>query len=216
MVKYVSSILLFCLAAVLAPARAQEAGTADSVGGTAAVDGLSAPLYAPFVRPWAGMYGCVPTLSATGPGSWLLHEGFNAQLSLSVTAGLGRGAPGGVGFGQDAAFMYALPLTGRLSVAAGVYMSHMDWGGYAYRQAGFSAVAAYRLNERVSLYAYGNKAFLPHGVPPFWSPYVGGDRFGGMVHVKFSNAFSMGFSLERSSHPSLPSGHGGYPGGTWP
>ena len=97
--------------------------------------------------------------------------------------------------------MYAQPLTKRLSVAGGVYMSHMDWGGFTYNQVGVAGVAAFQVNEKVSLYAYGSKALLPQKVPPYWSPYVGGDRFGGMLHVKFNDTFSMGFSVERRSYP---------------
>ena len=99
---------------------------------------LSAPLYAPFVRPltlWTDFYSCVPTMWDMGWDSWQLHKGFNAQLSLHAIAGFGSGAPRGVGFGQDAAFMYALPLTSRLSAAGGLYVSNLDWGGRNYRQA---------------------------------------------------------------------------------
>lgn len=202
---------IICLAVVLfsttlLPLRAQDEVTPDTVKTVDVPDslGLSVPLYAPFVRPynlWGGMYSCLPTSYGAGLDAWKLHEGFNAQLSLSVTAGLGSHAPRGVGFGQDAAFMYAVPLTGRLSVAGGVYMSHMDWGGFNYRQVGVAGVAAFQVNEKVSLYAYGSKALLPQKVPPYWSPYVGGDRFGGMLHVKFNDTFSMGFSVERRSYP---------------
>lgn len=207
-------MLLFVLTAALAPTQAQDEVVPEAVADTAATDGLSAPLYAPFVRPatpWAGMYGYMPTLSAVGPDSWLLHEGFNAQLSLSLTTGLGHQAPSGVGFGQDAAFMYALPLTKRFSVAGGVYMSHLDWGGYTYRQVGFAAVAAYQLSEKISLYAYGSKSLLSQDVPALWSPYIDGDRLGGMLHVKFNDTFSMGFSVERRSQPGRSSDFYGHP-----
>ncbi len=198
------TVVLFSLA--LIPLHAQDEVVPDTVKTVDAPDslGMSAPLYAPFVRPyglWGGIYSCLPTFYGAGPDSWKLHEGFNVQFSLSVTAGLGSHAPRGVGFGQDAAFMYAQPLTKRLSVAGGVYMSHMDWGGFTYNQVGVAGVAAFQVNEKVSLYAYGSKALLPQKVPPYWSPYVGGDRFGGMLHVKFNDTFSMGFSVERRSYP---------------
>ena len=106
------TVVLFSLA--LIPLHAQDEVVPDTVKTVDAPDslGMSAPLYAPFVRPyglWGGIYSCLPTFYGAGPDSWKLHEGFNAQFSLSVTAGLGSHAPRGVGFGQDAAFMYAQP-----------------------------------------------------------------------------------------------------------
>ncbi len=186
--------------------QAQDEFPRDTIAQSALPDslGVSTPLYAPFTRtfsPWGGMYSCIPTFYGAGPDAWLLHEGFNAQLSMNVTAGLGSHAPRGVGFGQDAAFMYAVPLTKRFSVAGGLYVSHMNWGGYDYKQVGIAGVAAFRLSEKVSLYAYGSKTLLSHDAPPYWSPFIDDDRLGGMLHVKFNDTFSMGVSIEHRSNP---------------
>ncbi len=166
---------------------------------------LSAPLYAPFVRPltlWTDFYSCVPTMWDMGWDSWQLHKGFNAQLSLHAITGFGSGAPRGVGFGQDAAFMYALPLTSRLSAAGGLYVSNLDWGGRNYRQMGIAGVATYRVNDVISLYAYGSKTLLPGSVAPYQAPFIDGDRFGGMVNFKFNDTFSMRFSVEHREAPA--------------
>ena len=72
------------------------------------------------------MYGLSPL--DYGYASWELHQGFNASIGLHVTFSPSKYAPSGAGFGQDAAFMYALPLTKRFSVAGGVYASNMNWG----------------------------------------------------------------------------------------
>ena len=111
-------------------------------------------IYRPF-----GMYGLSPL--DYGYASWELHQGFNASIGLHVTFSPSKYAPSGAGFGQDAAFMYALPLTKRFSVAGGVYASNMNWGFINYRQVGIAAVAAFQVNDRISLYAYGNKSLMP-------------------------------------------------------
>ena len=73
--------------------------------------------------------------------SWRLHKGFNAQFSLSMTAGLGKRAPRGVGFGQTAAFAYLLPLNARWAIGAGIYAQNFDWGRWHTTDVGLSAMA---------------------------------------------------------------------------
>ena len=75
------TVVLFSLA--LIPLHAQDEVVPDTVKTVDAPDslGMSAPLYAPFVRPyslWGGIYSCLPTFYGAGPDSWKLHEGFNA------------------------------------------------------------------------------------------------------------------------------------------
>lgn len=156
-----------------------------------------------------------PGFDATDPfwrdgssASWWLHEGFNAQLSMSLAVGFGKGAFRGVGFGQSAAFAYALPLTDRLSVAAGVYADNWDWGPMRLTEGGVAATVSYRLTDAVSLYAYGTKSFFPRhdmphtaAFPLFWRP--GGDRFGAMIDFKLGRNASVQVSVERSSAPDV-------------
>ena len=104
---------------------------------------FSAPGFNGF-SPWN--YGAMPV--------WQMHEGFNAQLGLSLTAGFGKGAPHGVGFSQQAAFGYAMPLSKRFAVAAGIYANNMDWGGFQRprsRSGGSRAIPRERCRKRVCL-----------------------------------------------------------------
>lgn len=136
-------------------------------------------------------FGCLPSTA------WQLHPGLNASVGMHVSVAAGKYAPRGAGFGQDATFLYALPVTDRLSVAAGIYAGNINWGFLHYRQAGFAALAAYRLNDRISIYAYGNKSFTPdnplYGYPmQTWTP----DRLGGMVNFKLGEKSSISIGIE--------------------
>lgn len=93
--------------------------------------------------------------------SWRLHKGFNAQFSLSMTAGLGKRAPRGVGFGQTAAFAYLLPLNARWAIGAGIHAQNFDWGRWHTTDVGLSAMAVYRATDRINLYGYAATSFLP-------------------------------------------------------
>ena len=65
---------------------------------------------------WPGSYGLM------GYQNWDLHKGMNLSLGASVFAGFGKYAPSGAGFAQNASGMYAWPINGKLSFAAGVYL----------------------------------------------------------------------------------------------
>ena len=200
-------LLLLLLAALPALAQAQFA-TDDGPTATAtardtlAADSLAGETYTEPALPLLdlgapGLDGCAPwDYGLYGP-AWRLHEGFNAQFALSLTAAFGRGAPSGVGFGQDAAFLYAKPLTKRFSVAGGVYASNMNWGFLDYRDVGIAGIAAFKVNERVSLYAYGNKSFMPKRSPLYYPlPNFCPDRIGGMINFKLSESSSISFGVE--------------------
>ena len=117
----------------------------------------------PYATPMlsASPWGCAWMPDAWGLSPWPLHEGMNAQFGMSLSVGLGKHAPKGVGFGQSAALAYVLPLDNRWSLAAGVYARNMDWGGWHTTDGGVTGIVGYRLSEAVSLYAYGSKSFLP-------------------------------------------------------
>ena len=120
-------------------------------------------------------------------------RGSNENCTFSPS----RYAPSGVGFGQDAAFLYAKPLTKRFSVAGGVYASNMNWGFLDYRDVGIAGIAAFKVNERVSLYAYGNKSFMPKRSPLYYPlPNFCPDRIGGMINFKLSESSSISFGVE--------------------
>ena len=116
---------------------------------------------------------------------------------MNITFSPSRYAPSGVGFGQDAAFLYAVPLTKRFSVAGGIYASNLDWGFIDYRNVGVAAIAAFKVNERISLYAYGNKSLMPKRSPLYYPlPHFAPDRFGGMVNFKLGESSSISFGVE--------------------
>lgn len=163
---------------------------ADSIGVAVEAPAIEVNMPAPF-----GMYGITPF--SYSYATWELHPGFNASIGLSITFSPNKYAPSGVGFGQDFAFMYAMPVNDRFSVAAGLYATHLDWGVLNYRNVGFAAVAAYRLTDRISLYAYGNKSFIPHHTTG-WYPLPGytPDRFGGMVNFKIGESSSISIGVE--------------------
>ena len=207
-------LLLLLFAALPALAQAQFA-TDDGPTATAtardtlAADSLAGETYTEPALPLLdlgapGLDGCAPwDYGLYGP-AWRLHEGFNAQFALSLTAAFGRGAPSGVGFGQSAALAYALPLGKRFDMAAGVYAAHLDWGGYQRTEGGFAALLRYRLTDRVSLYAYGTKRFLPsHNLrQDFFPLYLPApkDRLGAMAEFKIGNNAMIQVSVERNSY----------------
>lgn len=118
---------------------------------------------------------------------WALHEGFNAQLGMSVTMGFGKHAPKGVGIGSDAAFIYALPVGKRFAVAAGVTMHTLDWGGWKMRDATVMGIAAYRLNDFMNVYAFGEKSLLPQSQRALPFRQRGEERWGGAVDFSLGN-----------------------------
>lgn len=151
----------------------------------------------------------------SGFHSWDLHEGLNASLGLSVFSTFGSGNTySGAGFGQRVALMYAMPLTERLSVAAGGYFNNLDWAHSQYRDAGLSAVIGYRFDDHWSAYLYGQKSLTPNNFVPY--PLLDmnemGDRIGAAVRYDFSPKFSVqvscdwGTSKERWIIPGKPIG----------
>lgn len=156
---------------------------------------LAAPIQANRLTPEFGMYGISPF--DYGFATWELHKGLNASVGLNVTFSPSRYAPSGVGFGQDAAFMYAVPVSKRVSIAGGLYASHMDWGFLSYKDVGIAGVAAFKVNERISIYAYGNKSLMPQRMPYYYPlPYFSTDKLGGMVNFKLGESASISIGVE--------------------
>lgn len=170
-------------------------------------DTLSVSLASPIVQagyyPFS-MYGISP-FSYHGLGTWELHKGFNASLGMNLTFSPSKYAPSGVGFGQDAAFFYAMPLNERVSIAGGLYASNLDWGRYNSRTIGVAGVAAFKVNERISIYAYGNKSIMPKRSSLYY-PMVdfNPDRLGGLVNFKLGESSSIGVGVETRKYSSLP------------
>ena len=159
-------------------------------------DSLETKLFSPITisEPF-GMYGISPF--SYNYASWELHKGFNASLGMHVTFSPSKYAPSGVGFGQDAAFMYALPINNRFSVAAGLYATNMNWGFINYRNIGISGVAAFKLNDKITLYGYGNKSLMPKRSALYYPlPNFSPDKLGGMINFKLGESSSISFGIE--------------------
>ena len=126
---------------------------------------------------------------------------------MSLTAGFGKGAPSGVGFGQSASVAYALPIGKKCSLAAGIYAQNFDWGPLHRTDVGIAAAFGYHVNERISLYAYATKSFLPKNdfLPTpghLWWDWQLRDRIGAMAEFKIGKNAAVQVSIEHSSSPS--------------
>ena len=117
------------------------------------------------------------------PGSeYGLHEGFNASLSASAFATFGSHAPHKGGFAESLNVAYLKPLTrnNNLWLLAGGYVNHINYGGDNLHDGGFFAMLNWQINQRWSVYAYGQlsvsnnfeRAYRPYGLySPYYYPY---------------------------------------------
>ena len=165
---YIIGVLLCSSFAVL-PARGQDSngGEADNV--------RPRPLLARDSLRASQSDSCDVVSSSDGclmPGAlpWLpgaygsqFHEGFNAEVGLSVSASFGKHRRKGAGFGEHFAAAYAMPFSKdrRWMGAVGLYIDRMDWGNYHSTEAGIAGMLGYRVNDWCSLFLYGSYQFLP-------------------------------------------------------
>ena len=100
------------------------------------------------------------------------------------------------------ALTYALPLNKHWSLAAGLYADHLNWDGNNMTNAGVSALLSYQVNEKLCLYAYGEKNFfrwiirLRHS---FIGPYsyfnTPSERLGVGAEYKVNETLTLGLKL---------------------
>lgn len=131
--------------------------------------------------------------------AWDLHEGLNLNLGLSVFAQFGKHSYGGVGFTQDISALYVKPISNRLSLAVGGYLSNINWARNAYRDAGLSAIVGYRFDEHWEAFIYGQKSLADKRRMPFclWDMQELGDRIGASVRYNVNPTMSIEVSVER-------------------
>lgn len=147
--------------------------------------------------PTLNMKGQVPLMTYPYDGwwgfnNWTLHKGLNVNLGASVFAAFGKGAPKGAGFAQDLSMMYALPLTKRLTLAIGGWVSNAYWAHDRFTDAGVSAVLGYKFDEHWEAYVYGRKSLVNKPIPyRFCTMDDLGDRIGAAVKYNFSPSFSV-------------------------
>lgn len=135
-----------------------------------------------------------------GFGMWNLHEGLNVSLGLSVFSTFGSGGTwSGAGFGQNVAMLYAKPITARLSIAAGGYLSNATWAHDTFREAGLTAVLGYQFDDHWTGYLYGQKSLRRNQPMPCLLQDIHdmGDKIGAAIRYSFSPSFSIQLNVEK-------------------
>lgn len=187
---------------------AKELHTTANESQTSAIESAAKPMALPSLTEQGKMpslshpYGlgswCHPMWG--GFGSWNLHEGLNVSLGLSVFSTFGSGGTwSGAGFGQNVAMLYAKPLTDRLSIAAGGYLSNATWAHDTFREAGLTAVLGYQFDEHWSGYLYGQKSLRRNQPMPCLLQDIHdmGDKIGAAIRYSFSPSFSVQLNIEK-------------------
>lgn len=154
--------------------------------------------------PSLGYHGYYNPLMWGGFHAWDLHEGLNVSLGASVFAEFGKHARHGAGFSQQIALQYAMPLTDKLSLSLGGYLTNVNWQHESMRDAGLSAVLGYKFNEKWEAYVYGQKSlvqtnnYMPRSL---YEMEQLGDKIGAAVRYNFSPSFSMQLGFEHTVYP---------------
>lgn len=135
--------------------------------------------------------------------NWELHKGLNVNLGASVFATFGKHASNSVGFTQNVAMQYAIPITDKLSVSLGGFMSNIYWQNNSNKNAAINAVLSYRFNDKWEAYVYAQKS-LTNNINmalPLYDMQALGDRIGAAVKYNVSPSFSVQVSVERRDEP---------------
>ncbi len=130
---------------------------------------------------------------------WGLHEGLNLSIGLSAFSSFGHSPFKGMGFGQNIALEYVLPINNKLFVSLGGYFDNLFFSGDSYREAGINAVIGYRFDEHWEGYVYGQKSLVGNRMPiPYYDLSDFGDRIGAAIKYNFNPSISIQVSLETS------------------
>ena len=91
---------------------------------------------------------------------------------------------------------YAVPLTGKLSLAVGGYIDNIYWAHDAFHDAGLNAVLSYKFDEHWEGYLFGQKSLVTTRMPlPLYDMGNIGDRIGAAVRYNFNPRFSIQVSV---------------------
>lgn len=132
----------------------------------------------------------------TSLGNWELHSGLNASLSASAIFGLGENS--GSGFANSMAVMYAGQLMPKLSFSIGGYSSFLDWGRHQMKDAGFTAMLNYRIDEHWEAAVFAQKSLMQPSMPlrqMWWLGSDFGDKIGASIKYNITPHFSVQFSV---------------------
>lgn len=151
-------------------------------------------------------------MTFTTPGGWWdVHEGLNANISAGVVCGFGHSNPyRGAAFFTSVEWLYALPVTDRLTLAGGLgYTRYTGWG-QSQGALDIFGMANYRFNERFDATLFASHSFGPMGSRAGkYSPYIPtissacttvGAEFG--VQVNNIMRLSVGLSVTREEAPN--------------
>lgn len=161
-------------------------------------DSLHLPVLNSFGQTYINMY----PYDWPGFYDWQLHRGLNVSLGASVFGTFGDGPWHGVGFSNSVAAMYAVPLTGKLSLAVGGYLNNLYWAHDAYHDAGLNAVLGYKFDEHWEGYLFGRKSLVDKRMPmPLYDMGRVGDRIGAAIKYNFNPRFSIQVTVSAEKRP---------------
>ena len=140
------------------------------------------------------------------------HSGLNIHLNASVFTQFGKHAHRGAGFSQSLSAIYLKPLSPKLTLSVGGYLSNINYAHTSYQNAGVSAMLAYRFDEHWEAFVYGQKNLSDNRHIPlrFYEitymndPLAGsfGDRIGATLRYNFNPSFSIQVSVEQRWMPN--------------
>lgn len=130
-----------------------------------------------------------------GYSHWDIHQGFNASLDMGVMVGFGKYNPfKGASFFQNISGLYALPIGKRWTLAAGGELERYRIFNKYVNNLTVEGMAAYRLNERMTLTGFASHTFGKGGSPFYYPtmPYLMDNRttFGADFGMKVTENFS--------------------------
>lgn len=202
--KHLSTLVLtfaLLLSALSAAAQTEEPGVqslpAEASDALVPDDVFTPASYAPLTpmmppRPYANL--------------WQPREGLSATVGLSASVGWGKHAPHGVGFGEHLALAFTRHLGHGFTVSAGLLAQHQNWGAAQRSDASVAALVSYAISDRISVFAYGVKSFLPerNRYYPGLSmlPMAGGDRYGAGASFKIGESAMIQVAVEHADGPA--------------